>query len=366
MLGTQKERSLILISIIIPVYNKEKYIDSCLSNVCNQSYKNIEIIVINDGSEDNSENFIEKWAIKDSRVKYYSQQNQGVSKTRNRGISISKGDYIYFLDADDIIDKNCIGILVEKTIINEVDIIIGNFSFNKGNIQSKSPNIGNYMINPREGITTQNRADMFFTNGSPMASVCNKLYSHNFLRRANAKFEDGILAEDRLFNLKCFIKSPTISVVNEYTYTCNIIENSRSRSINSNYYKETISLFHNFYGYLKKEDKIEQQIDLIQFTLITDIEKILNYMYSNSNKRMIELRFVTTQLKKDSLVSSTIRYCNKQKTLSKIEGNKNNLKRIRIQNYMFLHSPVFVFSVFYIIYRKMVLLKQVVLKWKNK
>lgn len=96
-----------LISIIIPVYNNEKYIDTCLQSVCNQTFKNLEIIVINDGSTDSSLKVINRYSENDSRILVINQENQGVSSARNSGLDIAKGDYILFLDGDDWIENNC-------------------------------------------------------------------------------------------------------------------------------------------------------------------------------------------------------------------------------------------------------------------
>src|SRR5699024_9081372 len=90
-----------LISIIIPVFNAERSIKQCLSSVLDQTYSRLEIILINDGSSDNSEQIILKYALKDKRIVYKKQYNKGVSSARNHGLDIAKGDYVFFLDSDD-------------------------------------------------------------------------------------------------------------------------------------------------------------------------------------------------------------------------------------------------------------------------
>jgi glycosyltransferase involved in cell wall biosynthesis len=102
----------LLISIIIPVYNAEKYIKRCLLSVQNQTYQNLEIIIINDGSQDQSVNICQEIAKKDSRISFYSQNNKGVSSARNYGLKLATGDYVYFLDSDDYIIPTCIEKLV--------------------------------------------------------------------------------------------------------------------------------------------------------------------------------------------------------------------------------------------------------------
>ena len=98
-----------LISVIIPVYNNENYFERCIKSVIEQTYNNIEIIIINDYSIDNVESIILKYKELDKRIKYYKNtKNEGVGYTRNLGISKSQGKYLYFLDSDDYIEKNCL------------------------------------------------------------------------------------------------------------------------------------------------------------------------------------------------------------------------------------------------------------------
>ena len=97
---------MVKVSVIVPVYNGEEFIESCIKNILNQTLKEIELIVVNDGSKDNTLNICKKYADFDSRIVLINQENQGVSSTRNKGIDISKGDYLCFVDCDDKIDKD--------------------------------------------------------------------------------------------------------------------------------------------------------------------------------------------------------------------------------------------------------------------
>lgn len=110
-----------LVSIIVPVYNCEKYLPDCLKSICNQSYKDIEVIVVNDGSTDSSGSICEGF-LADERVKYFPKKNEGVSVARNYGISKARGDYITFVDADDWIEKGMIEHLVRTLEHNKADV----------------------------------------------------------------------------------------------------------------------------------------------------------------------------------------------------------------------------------------------------
>ena len=117
-----------LISIIIPVYNSEKYLNECICSCIEQTYDNIEIVLVDDGSLDNSLEICKSYGMKDSRVKTIHQPNAGVSAARNTGLRNAKGDYIFFLDSDDEIYSNSIELLLKDMIKYEADIVSGVYS----------------------------------------------------------------------------------------------------------------------------------------------------------------------------------------------------------------------------------------------
>ena len=112
-----------LVSIIVPIYNAEKFLDQCIESLVNQSYKNIEIILINDGSSDKSLEKCQKWQKIDKRIVLVSQKNQGVSMARNHGLNIAKGDYISFVDSDDYVDKTFIEKLIKEILKYNADMV---------------------------------------------------------------------------------------------------------------------------------------------------------------------------------------------------------------------------------------------------
>lgn len=113
-----------LVSIIVPIYNTEKYLAECLDSLINQTYKNLEIICVNDGSTDNSLKILEQYAKRDNRIKIYSQENKGEAETRNRGLELAQGDYIAAIDSDDSCSLDFIELCVKKVREANSDIII--------------------------------------------------------------------------------------------------------------------------------------------------------------------------------------------------------------------------------------------------
>ena len=112
-----------LISVIIPVYGVEKYISQCLESVINQTYKNLEIIVVNDGTKDRSAEIAKEYAAKDSRMKVYDFENGGVSLARNRGVELANVEYIAYLDIDDWVDKKFYAVLLKAAMVNDADMV---------------------------------------------------------------------------------------------------------------------------------------------------------------------------------------------------------------------------------------------------
>ncbi len=121
------------ISVIVPVYKVEKYLYQCVESIICQTYKNLEIILVDDGSPDNCPEMCDEWASKDSRIKVIHKQNGGLSDARNAGIDVATGRYLFFIDSDDIIEKNCIKDLYDLLVRYDVDIsIITKFVFEDG------------------------------------------------------------------------------------------------------------------------------------------------------------------------------------------------------------------------------------------
>ena len=112
------------VSIIVPVYNMEKRLNKCLDSLINQTYKNIEIIVVNDGSMDHSLDIIREYQAKDSRINVINQRNMGISEARNNGLAIATGDYLCFADSDDYVELDMIEELVNKITTDKSDIVV--------------------------------------------------------------------------------------------------------------------------------------------------------------------------------------------------------------------------------------------------
>lgn len=192
------------VSVIIPVYNVEKYLDDCLENVVNQTLQDIEIICVNDGSTDNSLEVLQKYESEDARIKIINKENGGLSSARNAGIREAKGEYILFLDSDDMISKGlCKNAYYLAKTYGDVDAIeIRTDSFRNG--ESFSFENNKFEENPAvlKVIKDGDDANPFTTLGISRFMVWNKMWRTDFIKQHDLWFKEDDLTfnEDTFFN----------------------------------------------------------------------------------------------------------------------------------------------------------------------
>ena len=199
-----------LISIIVPIYRVEEYLDKCLSSIINQTYKNLEIILVNDGSDDNSIKIAKKYAKKDERIKIIEEDNKGLSCARNTGINASTGKYITFVDSDDFIEENYIEILYKGIKKYKVDISIGghNTIYNDKTKQKYSNE--EYALTKKEALK-----QLLYVNDID-AFAWSKLYKKELFD--DTKFPRSRLFEDIATTYKLIDKVDNVCVVSYPIY----------------------------------------------------------------------------------------------------------------------------------------------------
>lgn len=219
-----------LISVIVPVYNAEKYLDKSIGSVINQSYGNIEAILVNDGSTDGSKMICDKYALSDRRIKVISQKNSGPAAARNTGLHHAAGDFVFFLDADDYIERDAFEKLVSVYNLYQPDLVMTNFSKIENNGEIVKQRVSFHPDNkPFEGqIKVLSKTDIpyyvrnFFKYPSNhLISYCwTRLYKLSIIKKNNIYVhEDMHLFEDFVFNLEYLKYTKEIVFVNESLYT---------------------------------------------------------------------------------------------------------------------------------------------------
>lgn len=278
----QKNQS--LVSVIIPVYKVEQYLDKCVESVVNQTYKNLEIILVDDGSPDNCPAMCDEWAKKDSRIKVIHKKNGGLSDARNAGLDIATGEYISFLDSDDSFSpdfsKACVAIngkncdVFISQIIDKPSNYLYKYKLDKKNYKIIYP-----------------------------VTACSRFFSSEFLNKNNIKFKVGYYHEDIDFSLKVLLQSPKVinSDIQFYHYTTDNVDSITREPDDKKYYKRIL--------------------DIVK--IIDDISKEFSAEISANKKNYLEYvsSFIFTSLllipriKDEQLFNNAISYANEHKYL---------------------------------------------------
>lgn len=209
----------IKVSIIIPVYNTEQYLRQCLDSVVSQTLKDIEIIIVNDGSTDNSLNILQEYQKKYSHIKVVNQTNKGYSEVRNVGLKIANGDYIGFVDSDDFIEKNMFEKLIKKALETNADIVSCNYYmfYKKGReeILLPSNNLPQIKILEKSLCCFLGAEELLLDE----AFIWNRIYKRDFLVNNDIEFDTDIYFwEDTMFHRKALFCSKTVVYIPDILY----------------------------------------------------------------------------------------------------------------------------------------------------
>lgn len=204
-----------LVSVIVPVYNVERYISKCLDSLCNQKYENFEIIVVDDSSPDGSAEIVKKYVEKDRRIRYIKRENGGLGAARNTGIKMSRGEYICFVDSDDWVDSNYISKFVDNLEKDKSDVVIANISyvFPDGTTRLRTPHINEHEI--ISGIEALRRE---FIGKQYRCHAPNKFCRRSLFIDNNIWFPEGKLYEDVFTTYKILLVATQVSLIPDYTY----------------------------------------------------------------------------------------------------------------------------------------------------
>lgn len=302
------------VSIIVPVYNCEEYLDEAIKSLLNQTLKEIEIIVVNDGSRDNSLLIANKYKDIDNRVKVVSQDNQGVSVARNFGLSIAKGEYIGFIDGDDWIESDMYKMLYDVAIRDNLDLVISDFEQ-----ELDGKNIVNKLDIPINSILTEkhilNEILYKFLIHDKLNTVCNKLYKSKIIKDYNIRFPKGVaLGEDGSFNINYFSSIKSLKYIDYCGYHYREVEGSATRNIFEkdyfskaleNYNQEIPSIYYRYFeeDYLKELKSIKLINNVISYTHI--------YFKPQNNVSFIErYKYIKEMVKNDCVNKSIKKYLN--------------------------------------------------------
>lgn len=231
-----------LISIIVPIYNVEDYLDSCINSILNQTYKNFELILVDDGSPDNCPEICDRYAKIDSRISVIHKQNGGLSDARNVGLDVASGEYIMFVDSDDLIAPNCLQLLFDSACNYNSDIVISTqYKSFDNNIALETANINESMI-----VDSSKALEMIFCHNTRW-EAWGTLYKYNVFQ--DEKFPKNKLYEDLALIPKIISKAQKVCFIDAVIYY---------------YFKRVGSIMYNSKTKVKN-DLLEICSDLISF-----------------------------------------------------------------------------------------------------
>lgn len=295
-----------LVSIIVPIYNVEKYLDRCINSLVNQTYKNIEIILVDDGSPDKSGEICDMWSAKDSRIKVIHKNNGGVADARNVGIEEANGKYISFVDSDDYVHVKFIEILYKLCVENDSDIAMcGNY------ITSKDEDWKNEITDYT--IRKINCRDALENREIPYCVPWNKLYKSEILKKI--KYPKGKIHEDVavIYEILYFSKSMTITDAKLYYYYEN--NNSIMRQEYNRNRLDILDVLDNAYNKFKDRGEIKIANNILNDYLDTLLEQYKNvsiYLCKEKKDVKKELRrryvFIYNKLKKNISKRDSVKY----------------------------------------------------------
>ena len=250
------------VTVIIPVYNSEKYIAKCLDSVLNQTNKNIDIMVINDGSKDGSQKIIDEYKEKYSNIIAIEQENKGVSKTRNNAIKNAKTKYIMFIDNDDYIDKDYVETHLKYAEEEELDIVISGY---------RRPNENGKII---KNMKLQDEEWSKMMVLAPWA----KIYKREYLIKNDIQFLENNIGEDVYFNLQAMLLTDKIKIIDYIGYNWFFNTESVSNTIQKDIRNiQVYRLLDECYNILKEKNVFNKNYEIIEMHFIRYVIWFLSF-----------------------------------------------------------------------------------------
>ena len=199
-----------MISVIVPVYNSDKYLSRCLASICAQTYRDLEVIIIDDGSTDNSWAICQEWAYRDNRIRLFHQQNAGVSSARNKALSVSKGEFVMFVDSDDYMLPEMCRIMLSKMEAADADCVVCGTLENNGGKWTSEKAVD------YQSLKAFKAEFAYWVTTELFSPPWNKLYRQSLIK---SRFpEDVSFGEDLIFNLNYLSSCSRISVIKDALY----------------------------------------------------------------------------------------------------------------------------------------------------
>lgn len=296
------------VSVIVPIYNAEIYIDKCIQSIINQTLKDIEIILVDDGSTDKSVEISNKYAENDKRIKVIKQKNKGASSARNYGISVATGDFITFVDSDDFIEIDMLEVLYNAAIDNKCDVILSGIKI------VKDSNIEYEFTTDSKIYTKQEVFKLFYFDKEPFSPnyACGKLIKRSVCNKVKFR-EDIFLMEDTLFSVELFMNcSNNIMYIDRHLY--NYVQRIGSES--KHFSKKRITSFYALEEVLNLAKSIDEKYEksflkVYSKLILSILQDIISFDFENNKREYFKISRTLNKHYVDNMKSKDISYKNK-------------------------------------------------------
>lgn len=260
------------VSIIVPVYNVERYLAKCLDSCINQTFDDIEIICVNDGSTDRSLSVLEAYARLDDRIKIIAKENGGLSSARNTGVKVAGGDYILYVDSDDFISQIAVESSYKNAVENNSDVVLFDYFLDVPNPQFRNVltinAYGDKYVNSPFNIDNIENTVYKYT---PIAAWT-KLYKREFLEKNNIVFKEGVYYEDVPYWAEVLIKANRITYLNQPLYSYFVGRDGQIMACNDKRCFDVITVFQDVEKYFKECGYYER------FKPVLDVVMIMHFI----------------------------------------------------------------------------------------
>lgn len=283
----------LLLSVIVPIYMVEDYLPKCIETILNQTYTNLEVLLINDGSLDQCGLICEEYAKKDSRIKVFHKKNGGICDALNYGLGYATGDYIAFVDGDDYISNmGAFYALIKEASKEQADIVVGNYHKDmKGKL---IPTKEHGFRRNSNTLCSNFRFRGFYCIGH-LAYTWGKIYKHSFLLKNHLKVKNFRYAMDKLFNVECYINNPKYSFIDDSVYVYRHNGSSISHNYKEGYAEIWLKISEEMYREIQIIMDRKEYMDLVAYNLLFAVFFSCKQEYRHMGNRR---KAIVTELKK--------------------------------------------------------------------
>lgn len=309
------------LSVIIPVYNVEKYLEQCVESVLKQDYAFFELILVDDGSTDESGNICDQYERVDKRVRVIHQRNQGHTTARQNGFKASEGDYIIFIDSDDWIDTGMFSLMMEKAISENADIVQCNYRSVKNGVSRDETPLFREGVYDKKTLELEIFPKMIYAGGYYRFGIAPNMWNKIFRRTLVEKYLPDIdvkirSGEDGLLTFACFLEAKRVYVLHKCFYNYRSREISMCRVTDNKRLMENHLLFQNYQKNFMQYPFLQNQI--MHYVIYQTLQAITELLHT---KNLWKIKKENRFLKEDSLERESI----EKIRLSEVCGKKNKL-----------------------------------------